>query len=119
LGVYEFNDISILKDLYIWAYERSAQRYAALQKTLMEPDPFRLKYREAIKEAVSFIVLNNISSDKTGRELKAFSEKVQQTDRAKFVEVVDTELLDLHEGNISRYRIRPSDFEKWKKGWER
>jgi Fic family protein len=119
LGVYEFNDISILKDLYIWAYERSAHRYAALQKTLMEPDPFRLKYREAIKEAVSFIVLNTINSDNTSRELKAFSEKVPQGDRAKFIEAVDMELLDLHEGNISRYRIKPSDFEKWKKGWDK
>lgn len=119
LGIYEFNDVHLLKDLYIWAYERSAHRYAALQKTLMQPDPFRLKYREAIKEAVSFIVLSNINIDNVGKELKVFSEKVQQTDREKFVEAVDTELLDLHEGNISRYRIKPSDFEKWKKSWGR
>ena len=29
LGVYELNDIALLKDVFIWAYERSAARYAA------------------------------------------------------------------------------------------
>ena len=29
LGVYEMNQIDLLKDVFIWAYERSASRYAA------------------------------------------------------------------------------------------
>ncbi|VHO00865.1 hypothetical protein [Candidatus Rhabdochlamydia sp. T3358] len=38
-------------------------------------------------------------------------------DQMKFIEVVETELMSLHEGNISRYGLRPLDFEKWQKGW--
>ncbi|MFX7663301.1 hypothetical protein ABTJ72_19055, partial [Acinetobacter baumannii] len=28
LGVYELNRVDLLKDLYLWAYKRSAERYA-------------------------------------------------------------------------------------------
>lgn len=117
LGIYEFNDISLLKDLFIWSYERSAHRYAALQKTLGEPDPFKLAYRDQIKAAVSHVVLNNIGMEQVNTALGKFLSGIAQSDQAKFIEAVDMELLDLHEGNISRYRIKPSEFAAWKSQW--
>lgn len=118
VGVYELNKISLLKDLYIWAYERSAHRYAALQKTLGDPDPFRLKYRNEIKETVAYIVLNSINITQASKEITQYSGKIPFDDRQKFIETVDNELLDLHEGNISRYRIKPLEFKKWKNNWQ-
>jgi hypothetical protein len=38
-------------------------------------------------------------------------------DGASIEEIVETELMSLHEGNISRYGLRPSEVEKWKQGW--
>src|SRR5579863_6110423 len=32
LGVYEQNDTSLLRDVFVWAYERSAQQYAAVRQ---------------------------------------------------------------------------------------
>ena len=29
LGVYEFNRVELLRDVFVWAYERSCQRYVA------------------------------------------------------------------------------------------
>ncbi len=46
LGVYELTRIDLLKEVFIYSYERSAARYAAVRQTLGEPDPFRLRYRE-------------------------------------------------------------------------
>ncbi len=40
-------------------------------------------------------------------------------DERKFVEVVEIELMSLHEGNFARYRIRPSQFDRWKKDWKK
>ncbi|MEO1222200.1 MAG: Fic family protein, partial [Pseudomonadota bacterium] len=37
LGVYELNKVELLKDIFIWAYERSAARYAAVRQSLGEP----------------------------------------------------------------------------------
>jgi Fic/DOC family len=39
LGVYELNRIELLRDVFIWSYERSAERYAAVRQSLGEPDP--------------------------------------------------------------------------------
>jgi hypothetical protein len=44
-------------------------------------------------------------------------EKIDADDRAHFIEVVETELMSLHEGNFARYQIRPSEFEAWQKAW--
>jgi hypothetical protein len=56
LGVYELNRIELLRDAFIWAYERSAARYAAVRQSLGEPDPFRLKYRDALRAVVGEVV---------------------------------------------------------------
>jgi hypothetical protein len=52
LGVYEFNQVDLLRDVFTWAYERSCQRYLAITQTTAEPDPLRIRYREALISAV-------------------------------------------------------------------
>ena len=44
-------------------------------------------------------------------------EKIELKERERFVEVVETELISLHDGNIARYRLRPSEYETWKITW--
>ena len=44
LAVYELNQIDLLRDVFIWAYERSCALYSATRQTLGEPDAFRLRY---------------------------------------------------------------------------
>jgi hypothetical protein len=39
LGVYEFNQVDLLRDVFTWAYERSCQRYLAITQTMADPDP--------------------------------------------------------------------------------
>jgi hypothetical protein len=33
------------------------------------------------------------------------------------IEVAETELMALHEGNIARYRLRPSEYQAWHAIW--
>src|SRR6185437_14591451 len=56
LGVYECADVSLLKDVFIYAYEHSAARYSEVRQTLGDPDPFRLRYREAIRQVISEVI---------------------------------------------------------------
>jgi len=56
LGVYGLNQIELLRDVFVWAYERSCQRYLAIAQTMVEPDPLKIKYREALIQAVQTIV---------------------------------------------------------------
>ena len=41
LGVYELKRVDLLCDVFVWAYERSSQRYLAIKETAAEPDPMR------------------------------------------------------------------------------
>lgn len=47
---------------------------------------------------------------------KAF-EAVALDDQARFVEVIEVELMSLHKGNIARFRLRPSEYDEWLKTW--
>lgn len=56
LGVCELNRIELLRDVLIWSYERSAERYAAVRPSLGEPVPFRLRHRDALRAVVAEVV---------------------------------------------------------------
>lgn len=116
-GVYELNEIALLKDVFIWAYERSAARYAAIRQSLGEPDPFRLKYREQIRALVSEVVGNCLSRKEASSAIKSNATNLPEHDKAKFIEAVEIELMNLHQGNFARFWISPASFEKWQENW--
>ncbi|MFT7424546.1 MAG: hypothetical protein ACI9O5_000480 [Algoriphagus sp.] len=118
LGIYELNRIELFKDVFLWAYERSALRYAAIRQSLGEPDSFRMQYREEIRSVVGYIVINAMGKIEASDTVKVEARKLAEEDQAKFIEVVETELLGLHEGNFVRYRSKPSEFSVWKKRWD-
>lgn len=118
LGVYELQRTALLKDVFLWAYERSSLRYAEMRQSLGEPDTFRVRYRDDIRALVADVVTETLSQQAAQERIVAYASRVPAGDRAKFVEVVETELLSLHDGNFARYRIRPSQFAAWKAVWE-
>lgn len=118
LGVYELNRVELLRDVFVWAYERSCTRYSAVRQSLGEPDPFRLKYRPSIAETVGEIVRGDMDKKAaTAFARRRAGENAPQEDRARFIEVVETELMGLHEGNIARYRLRPAEYQAWRRVW--
>ncbi|MFT3701286.1 MAG: Fic family protein [Agriterribacter sp.] len=119
LGVYELNRVELLKDVFLWAYQRSAYRYAAVRQSVGEPDSFRLKYRSDLRTLVNEIVRNNYGFEQASKTIQAYATKISEADRQKFIEVVERELLTLHEGNFARYYIRPTEYERWKETWQR
>ena len=120
LGVYELNRIDLLKDVFIWAYERSASRYAAVRQSLGEPDPFRLRHRDTLHEVVQTIVLERMDKKAAFSRIAVWAEKnLEAEEQDQFREVAENEILGLHEGNFARYRIRPSQFKAWRDAWDR
>ncbi len=119
LAVYELNRIELMKDVFLWAYERSSARYAALRQSLGEPDPFRLKYREEMRALIAEIVSKGLSHGEASEAIKQKSLPIAETDKPKFIEYVETELMSLHEGNFARYWISPLEFKRWKDIWSK
>jgi hypothetical protein len=111
LGVYERTNVALLRDVFLWAYERSSQQFRAITAGLPTPDPFRLKYRTELGDAVAEVVRRGLPVDS---DLDDISMKfAPPNDQRRFEEMVREELRNLHEGNIARYRIRLSEFREW------
>lgn len=116
--MYELNQIELLRDVFIWAYKRSCSLYSTTRNVLGEPDPFRLRYRSLIAEIIADVVHECMNSKVATAAIKQRAiEMTRPEDQLRFIEVVEAELMKLHEGNIARYRIQPSEFEVWQKTW--
>lgn len=112
LGVYELCRVELLRDMFLWAYERSCQRYQVVVDMLPEPDPFRLKYREALRETVATIVRDKFPVN--AKSINRISASlVPVADQKEFARIALEDIEHLHEGNIARYRLRLSEFKAW------
>ena len=113
LGVYELTRIELLRDLYVWAYERSTQEYLAIKQDLAEPDPVRLAYREVIKQTIREVVIR-VGEDALAVIQQGVDVHVPETDRDNVHALIVEELRRLHEGVLARYGLRPAEFAAWK-----
>jgi hypothetical protein len=118
LSVYELNRIELLRDVFVWAYERSCKLYSAVTQTLGEPNPLRVKYRAEVFEAVTHVVGKGMNKKQAVSYLRKSIDSMSNRDRQPFMEMIEKELMNLHEGNIARYKIRPSQYQNWKQSWE-
>lgn len=113
LGVYELNRVELLRDVFVWAYERSAQRYAAVLQSAGEPDRFRLRFRNELTEVVGDIV-GRVASPTVEEVTGSVADRVPTEHLDDFVRMAVKELEDLHEGNYARFRLRPSEYQAWR-----
>lgn len=112
LGVYELNRIELLRDVFVWAYERSCQQYVAVQQQLVPPDTLRLRYRNELTEAVRAIIRAGQSANESAiRSLMPVS--VVNEDQPRFVAMVLEEFKTLHVGNAIRFGVGPLEFAAW------
>ncbi len=112
LGVYELTRVELLRDLYVWAYERSTQEYLAIKQGLAEPDPARLIWRELIKTTIKDVVTHP-EADAMTTISDAVARQVPDAERANVQALIIEELRRLHEGVLARYGLRPSEFKVW------
>jgi hypothetical protein len=112
LGVYELNQIALLRDVFVWAYGRSCQQYVAVQQNIGQPDVFRMRYRRALGEVVAMMVRAMEPATEVAVRRRVPTE-VMQADHAGFVALVLLELKALHAGNAVRFGLRPLEVEGW------
>jgi len=118
LGVYELKRIELLKEVFIWAYEQSAPRYAAVRQVLGQPDPFRTRYDRELREIVGDLIRSCVARKDALLRIAAWSnERIAAQDRDRVNQIVETALTSLHEGNFAGYLVRPSEFDAWWKVW--
>ncbi len=117
IAVYELNRIELLRDVFIWAYERSCQQYVAVRQQLVPPDTFRLRYRTELSDAVRAIIrrAQPVSEEAIRNSMPP---TILDADRNRFVTLVLEEFNALHAGNAIRFGLRPLEFETWRKKYQ-
>ena len=113
------NDVALFKDLFMWAYRRSASRYRVIQESLGTPDPINLRYRDPIKRSVKELVETGTKKTAVANAInQLLSTQVESSQRSDVVYAIERELISLHEGNIARFKLDLHDFQKWQAEWE-
>lgn len=113
LGIYEMARVELLRDLYVWAYERSTQEYLAIKQDLAEPDPLRLIWRDFIKQTIHLVVISS-EQDPFTLIKQAVKAEIPAAEQNDLQALVVEELRRMHEGVLARYGLRPSEFSAWK-----
>ena len=108
MGVYEFCDVSMAVDLFAWTYRRSQAKYKVVLESMGSPDPFRIKHREALNDAVAQVV----------RGRKSLAEALAllglpDADASKLHQVLVHELGALTAFNCARYRLGMTETQAW------
>ena len=118
LGIYEQNRMELLRDVFCWAYERSGARYSVIRQSLDEPDPFRLRHRALIAETIGTVVSRRMDRKAAVAHIRRrATEAFTAGERSRFVELVETDLMNLHDGNLARARLSPAEYSAWKASW--
>ncbi|MDQ7048291.1 MAG: Fic family protein [Enterobacterales bacterium] len=114
LGIYEMARVELLRDLYVWAYERSTQEYLTIKQELAKPDPLRLTWRDFIKKTIHLVVTSpeQDAFDVIQQVVKA---QIPDAEKKELQALIIEELRRLHEGVLARYGLRPSEFYIWKR----
>jgi hypothetical protein len=115
IGIYELNRVELLRDVFVWAYERSCQQYVAVHQHLVPPDTFRLRYRLQMTATIATIIKSGKSVDVDSIN-QIIPDTVLVEDRGRFVDLIITEFKTLHAGNVVRFGIRPLEFMAWQDG---
>lgn len=117
IDIYERNDVSKLIKLYVSAYKISVERYSAAQQSMGEQNIFKLKYRNEIQKIIHDIIINKISDDKLVGNIRQSirSLHLPEKDEEKLFQLIEAEIINLHENNIARFKVRPSEFAAWKR----
>jgi hypothetical protein len=84
----------------------------AIREVVADPDPVRLRYREAIVAIVAEIVRGRQAPSEAAVRAVATT-LVPPQDLALVTALALDDLKDLHEGNVSRYRLRLSEYRAW------
>jgi hypothetical protein len=80
---------------------------------MADPDPLRIRYREALILVVQAIVRNR-KMPSAQNVLRLANELVPENDQEVFVKMVLEALQRIHEGSVARFRLKLSDFQAWK-----
>ena len=114
LAVYEFKRIELLRDTFVRAYKRSCELYLVANAAAAQPDPLRMRYRDALSSAIAEAVRGGVAPSQSWGLAWASSNGIAPEDAEAFAQLLCSLLIDLNDASAARHRLRPSEFTAWR-----
>lgn len=114
LGVYELRRVGLLRDVFVWAYERSSAQYHIVREAIGQPDPLRIRYRSQLNDAVRDTIQRGLPPSIERLRAWATEHDVPEADADGFANTALGLLLGLNENSAARSGLRPSEFTAWR-----
>jgi len=111
IGIYELNNVALLREVFIDSYLASAEKYRILRAEVDSPEKAAIVYRDFVREAVRYSVLQTKTFRKDDILDLAARHDIPEDERDAVVAYAHKQFQGLHEGNLIRYRLKPKDIE--------
>ena len=111
IGIYELNNVALLREVFMEAYFTSAANYRTLRAEIETPHKAAVAYRDFVRDAVRRCVLEYKGFDADAITSLAREAGIPDNDLADVVSYTESQLGSLHKGNAIRFRLRPEDLE--------
>ena len=109
IGIYEINNVSLLREVFIDAYLASAENYKTLRAEVDAPEKAAVAYRDFVRKAVRCSVLEWKEFNADNVMAMANDADIPEADRQQVVDYVGAQFRGLHEGNAIRFKLKPED----------
>ncbi|RAP43217.1 hypothetical protein BYZ73_00455 [Rhodovulum viride] len=111
IGIYELNNVALLREVYIESYLASADKYRVLRAEVEAPEKAALAYRGFVRDAVRHCVLEAKAFVPDDILAMAEAHGIPEDERDAVVSYVHQQFRGLHEGNLIRYRLKTEDLD--------
>jgi len=114
LAVYEFKRVELLRETFVRAYRRSCELYLVAQEAVAQPDPLRLRYRDALSAAIVAAVRAGVAPSRPWGLSWAAAHGIPAADHEGFADLLRSLLTDLNDASAARHRLSPTEFVTWR-----
>ena len=111
IGIYELNNVALLREVYMEAYFTSAANYRTLRAEVETPHKAAVAYRDFVRDAVRRCVLEYRGFDADAVSSLAGEADIPDDDVAGVVSYTEAQFEGLHKGNAIRFRLRTEDLD--------
>ena len=109
IGIYEINNVALLREVFIDSYLASAEKYRVLRAEVETPQKAAIAYRDFVREAVRYSVLEAKAFRKNDILNLAAKHDIPEDECEPVAVYIHEQFKGLHEGNLIRYRLKPED----------
>ena len=109
LGVYELNDVSLLREAFVNGYIASARRYRFVRPQVINPEKGGLEYRRFATRAIRRCVLKWKAFKKRRIRRMMDDADIPPEGPGRAARLLRHDFEGLHEGNVVIFALKPED----------